>query len=191
MKNRLSLIVLIATVFLIAPAFSADYKIDTDGAHASINFKIPHLGYSILVGRFDKFSGDFSYDDKNPQASKVDVTIDTTSLNSNHPERDGHLQAEGFLNTKEFPTATFVSEKFVSDDGKMGSLQGKLTLRGVTKDVEIQFMKIGEGKDPWGGYRVGFAGSTTLTLKDFGIPTDLGASAQEVELELYIEGIRK
>lgn len=191
MRNRLSLILLITTAFLIAPAFSADYKIDTDGAHASINFKIPHLGYSILVGRFDKFSGSFSYDEKNLDASKLDVTIDTTSLNSNHGERDGHLQAESILNTKEYPKATFVSEKFESADGKMGTMHGKLTLRGVTKHVAIQFMKVGEGKDPWGGYRVGFAGSTTIALKDFGVPRDLGASSQEVELELFIEGIRQ
>lgn len=191
MRNRLSLIVLFATVFLIAPAFSAEYEIDTNGAHASINFKIPHLGYSILVGRFDKFSGSFSYDDKKPESSKINVAIDMTSINSNHSERDGHLQADSLLNTKEFPEATFVSDKFESADGKMGVMHGKLSLRGVTKDVAIQFMKVGEGKDPWGGYRVGFAGSTTLTLKDFGVPRDLGASSQEVELELYIEGVRQ
>lgn len=191
MRNRLSLIVLFTTVFLIAPAFSAEYKIDTSGAHASINFKIPHLGYSILVGRFDKFSGSFSYDDKKPESSKINVAIDMTSINSNHSERDGHLQAESILNTKEYSEATFVSDKFESADGKMGVMYGKLTLRGVTKDVAIQFMKVGEGKDPWGGYRVGFAGSTTLTLIDFGVPRDLGASSQEVELELYIEGVRQ
>jgi len=191
MRNRLSLIVFITTAFLMAPAFSAEYKIDSDGAHASINFKIPHLGFSILVGRFDKFSGSFSYDEKTLEASKINVTIDMTSLNSNHPERDGHLQAENLLFTEKYPEATFVSEKFVSEDNNMGIMYGKLTLRGVTKDVAIQFMKVGEGKSPWGDYRVGFAGSTTIVLKDFGVPRDLGTSSQEVELELYIEGIRQ
>ncbi|WP_352284762.1 YceI family protein, partial [Pseudoalteromonas sp. Q18-MNA-CIBAN-0097] len=72
-------------------ANAADYVIDTKGGHASVNFKIKHLGYSWLYGRFNTFDGTFSYDAKNPDASKIMVNIDTTSLDSNHAERDKHL----------------------------------------------------------------------------------------------------
>ena len=91
------------------PATAADYVIDTKNAHASITFRIKHLGFSWLTGRFDKFSGNFSFDDKNPDASKVKVEIDTASVDTNHAERDKHLRAADLLDTDEFPTATFES----------------------------------------------------------------------------------
>ena len=63
-------------------ANAADYIVDTRGAHASVNFKIKHLGYSWLTGRFDKFDGKFNYDSANPEASKITFNVDVTSLNS-------------------------------------------------------------------------------------------------------------
>lgn len=171
---------------------AADYVVDTRGAHASINFKIPHLGYSILVGRFDDFSGSFSYDESNPSAAKIEVLIKTASLNSNHQQRDKHLRSGDYLDVEKFPEASFVSTKFTSSDGKTGKLEGNLTLHGVTKPITIAVDKVGEGKDPWGGYRAGFKGTTTLTLKDFNIKADsLGPASHQVELELYVEGIRQ
>lgn len=74
-------------------ANAADYVIDTQGAHASINFKVSHLGYSFIKGRFNKFEGEFSYDPANVTASSVEVTVDTTSLDSNHAERDKHIRS--------------------------------------------------------------------------------------------------
>lgn len=184
----------LTTIFALAfslPVFAADYVIDTEGAHASINFKIPHLGYSFMLGRFDDFSGSFSYDPDKPEATEVDVTVKTASINSNHAERDRHLRSDDFLAAEKYPDARFVGSKFTTSDGDTGRLSGKLTLRGVTKDVVIDVNKVGEGDDPWGGYRTGFAGSTTLQLADFGITTDLGPAAREVEMLLHIEGVRQ
>ncbi|MBU2886318.1 YceI family protein [Gilvimarinus agarilyticus] len=183
--------VALATALLSTQAFAADYVIDTKGAHASINFKIPHLGYSLLLGRFNDFSGDFTYDAEDVAASKISVTIDTTSIDSNHAERDKHLRSNDFLAVEEFPEATFVSTKVVDVDDEEFDLVGDLTLRGVTKEITIEVEKVGEGKDPWGGYRVGFEGETEIRLQDFGIEKDLGPASQVVELELHIEGIRK
>lgn len=173
------------------PALAADYKIDTAGAHASINFKIPHLGYSMLLGRFDKFDGSFSYDAAKPEKSTIAVTVDTTSVNSNHAERDKHLRSKDFLHVDEFPSASFKSTRYEPSGEQSGKLYGELTLRGVTKEIVIDITKVGEGKDPWGGYRAGFSGTTSLKLKDFGIPMDLGPASQMVEMELHVEGIRQ
>lgn len=175
------------------PTLAADYAIDTKGAHASINFAVKHLGYSVLTGRFDNFSGDFSYDPAKPEASTVSVTIDTTSVNSNHAERDKHLRSGDFLNVEKFPKATFVSKKIVvdGDDKDEFDIVGDLTLNGVTKSITIEVEKVGEGKDPWGGYRAGFSGETEITLKDFNIKMDLGPASQTVKLELEVEGIKK
>lgn len=174
------------------PALADNYVIDTKGAHASINFSIKHLGYSVLTGRFDTFSGEFSYDPAKPETSTVNVTIDTGSINSNHAERDKHLRSPDFLNVEKFPKATFVSKKIVLDDNKDEfDIVGDLTLNGVTKSITIEVEKIGEGKDPWGGYRAGFSGETTITLKDFNVKMDLGPASQTVQLELEVEGIKK
>jgi len=172
-------------------AHAADYSIDVKGAHAFINFKIKHLGYSWLTGRFNTFSGDFSYDKNNVSASKITVNIDTTSFDSNHAKRDKHIKSADFLDTSKFGTAKFISTKVTDKDNDKLEIAGDLTLRGITKSIIIDAEKIGEGKDPWGGYRAGFSGNTSLRLKDFGIPEKLGPASTEVILELHIEGIRK
>lgn len=174
------------------PTLANTYEIDTKGAHASINFAVKHLGYSWLTGRFDTFSGQFTYDPAKPEASTVNVTIDTTSVNSNHAERDKHLRSPDFLNVEKFPKATFVSTKIVlDDDNDEFNIVGDLTLNGVTKSVTIEVDKVGEGKDPWGGYRAGFEGETEINMKDFNIKMDLGPASQTVKLELHVEGIKK
>lgn len=168
-----------------------DYVIDKKGMHASIQFKISHLGFSWLYGRFNDFNGEFSFDKANPDASKVKVTINTASVDSNHAERDKHLRSDDFLDVEKFPQASFVSTSFTMKDEKTAVLKGDFTLRGVTKPITIDVEYIGEGKDPWGGYRVGFEGSTRIALADYGIPKDLGPAARELDLILNIEGIRK
>lgn len=191
MKKRL-LGSLIAGVMLVAGSVNAaDYVIDTKGAHASIQFKVSHLGYSFVVGRFNQFEGGFSFDKNDIKASKINVTINTASLDSNHAERDKHLRSADFLNVTKFPQADFVSKSVVDKgDGKF-VLNGDLTLNGVTKPVAIDANYIGEGKDPWGGYRVGFVGQTQFALKDFDIQMDLGPASSHVTLDLVVEGIKQ
>ena len=192
MKLRAARLALLATALaLSAPVSAADYEIDSKGAHASINFRIKHLGFSWLSGRFDTFTGTFTYDDKAPAASAVKVEIDTASVNSNQAERDKHLRSPDFLDVAKFPKATFVSKSVAaSGDGK-AVITGDLTLRGVTKEVVITADTIGGGADPWGGIRQGFSGVTTLKLADFGVPKDLGPMSKEVELTLNVEGVKK
>lgn len=185
------LAVLLFATLLGAGAQAAEYQIDTEGAHAFIQFRIKHLGYSWLYGRFDDFSGSFFFDDKAPEKSSAEVKIDMASLDSNHAERDKHLRSKDFLNVAEFPTATFRSTAFEPlGDGK-GKLSGELTLRGVTKPITIEVIEIGGGKDPWGGERQGFTGATEFSLKDFGIDYDLGPASQKVEMMLDVEGVKK
>ena len=193
MKFRIAALAASMSVALLTslPATAADYVIDTKNAHASITFRIKHLGFSWLTGRFNKFSGNFTFDEKNPDASKVKVEIDTASVDTNHAERDKHLRAADLLATDEFPTATFESTSVKAEGPDKAKITGNFTLHGVTKEITIDAERIGGGKDPWGGYRDGFVGTTELTLADFGIKRDLGPAAKTVELELNIEGIRQ
>lgn len=182
---------LLATALLSASALSsaqaADYVIDTNGAHASINFKVKHLNYSWLTGRFDKFSGEFSYDKNDIINAKITLEIDAASVNTNHARRDKHIRTNDYLDSNKFTTATFVSTKIIDLGDDKLKVIGDLTLHGVTKSITIDAEKIGEGKDPWGGYRAGFSGKTQILMPDFGIDNNYGA----VEFDLHIEGKRK
>jgi polyisoprenoid-binding protein YceI len=191
MENPLFALALAAALAIPGLAAADEYVIDTEGAHAFVQFRIPHLGYSWLYGRFDEFSGRFSYDEDNPGASDVEVTIKTASLDSNHAERDKHLRDEEFLDVKQYPEATFKSASFSENDDGTAVLEGDLTLRGITKPIRIDVEHIGHGADPWGGYRRGFQGSPRFALKDFGIERDLGPASRDVEMILSIEGIRQ
>jgi len=170
---------------------AADYKIDIKGQHAFIQFRIEHLGYSWLYGNFNKFSGDFSFDKNKPEAAKVSVVIDMASVDTNHAERDKHLRGGDFFDVKNYPEMKFVSTHFTPAEENKGMLYGNLTLHGVTKPVAINLTHMGEGKDPWGGYRSGFSGTTEINRSDFGISKNLGPSSEKVEIILSIEGVRK
>jgi len=188
-----SIVALLLSTALLSPVYAAPekYLIDTEGAHAFVQFRIKHLGYSWLYGRFNDFTGTFTYDGEDPSASHVDVVIKTASLDSNHAERDKHLRGKELLEVGKYPEATFKSTSYKETGFDTARLTGNLTLHGVTKPVVIEVRKIGNGPDPWGGYRRGFEGTTTLKLADFGIEKDLGPASREVELTLSIEGIRQ
>ncbi len=174
-----------------ADEHSGTYAFDTEGAHQFVTFKISHLGYSWLYGRFNDFDGEFVYDAENPENSTVNVTIDTASVDSNHAERDKHLRNEDFLYVNEFPQATFKSTRVVLDEDGEADVIGDFTLRGVTREITLDVEMHGHGEDPWGGYRMGFDAETELRLKDFGIPMDLGEASETVEIKISVEGIRQ
>ncbi|WP_394200179.1 YceI family protein [Shewanella waksmanii] len=191
MKKSLYGMVAAATLMTSPALLAADYVIDTQGAHASIQFKVNHLGYSFVVGRFNEFEGKFSYDAKAIDASTFDVSINTASVDSNHAERDKHLRGADFLNTNKFPKATFKSTSAVDKGDGQFILNGELTLNGVTKPIAIDAKVVGEGQDPWGGYRAGFVGETEFALKDYDVKMDLGPASSHVQLSLVVEGIKQ
>lgn len=178
--------------FLAAPASeAAEYVIDTDGAHAFINFKVSHLGYSWLHGRFNTFKGTFHYDEAKIADSKIQLEIETKSVDSNHAERDKHLRSSDFLNVDKHPKAKFTSTKIVPKGEGAFDVVGTFTLNGVSKEITIAAKTIGAGQDPWGGQRVGFNGSAEFKLTEFGIKNILGPASETVYLDLVVEGIRK
>jgi polyisoprenoid-binding protein YceI len=165
-----------------AQTMAADYVIDTEGQHASVNFKVGHLGYSYIIGRFNDFSGKFSHDPAKPLDSNVSVTIQAKSLDTNHAERDKHLRSADFFEVNKYPVITFESTSF-----KNGKMVGYLSLHGVTKPVTLDVTHIGEGDDPWGGYRSGFEGEVSVKAIDFGLPGWVG----DVAVTLQVEGVRQ
>jgi len=192
-KNRVIALLATALMVLLLPPASraADYVIDTKDSHAFIEFRIAHLGYSWIIGRFNRFEGSFTYDEKAPEASKVSVEIETASIDTNHAKRDKHLRGSDFLEVGRYPRASFVSTSFEPRGNDRAVLKGNLTLHGVTRPIEIDVRQLGAGPDPWGGFRRGFEATTRLALKDYNIDFDLGPASKEVYLFLSIEGVLK
>ncbi len=170
-----------------------NYTIDTEGKHAFIQFKIQHLGFSWLYGEFKNFSGEFSYDEADPSQSKIAVEIDVDSLDTGHAKRDKHLRGEEYLDVKNYPKATFVSTSFQELGGGKALLKGDFTLHGITKNITIEVTHMGHGKDPWGGYRRGFYGTTSIKPADYGLEgmAKLGPHSEVLYLEFSFEGIRQ
>lgn len=178
-----------ATTANAAESSTGKYVIDTKGMHAFVQFRVKHLGVSWLYGRFTDFSGDFTYDAEKPEKSSIKVDLKTASLESNHAERDKHLRSSDYMDVEKYPAASFTSTAIVPTGKDSFDVKGKLTLFKQTREITIKTVKIGEGADPWGGYRVGFEGTTTIKPADFGI--DMSPTVEEVELTLSIEGIRQ
>lgn len=182
---------ILATSLIAGNVLAADYDIDKPGQHAFVNFKISHLGFSWMYGSFKDFEGTFSYDEAKPEASKVSVTLRTNSVDTNHAERDKHIRSGDFLNVSKFPEAKFVSTGISNVDGKKFDVAGDLTIHGVTKNIVVNAELVGDGQDPWGGYRAGFLGTTNIKMSDFGIKNILGAASENIELTISLEGVRK
>lgn len=189
-KSVLAAGIMLSAAVATGSAQAAEYQIDTKGKHAFILFKVSHLGYSYVLGDFPDFTGSFIYDSDNPSASSATVNIDTTTVDTRHAERNIHIRSTDFLDVKKFPEAQFVSTSY-EETGGGGILTGDLTLHGITRPVSIEITRLGEGMDPWGSYRAGFEGTTTITMADYGITYNLGPASRTVEIYLSVEGVRQ
>lgn len=189
MSRTLAIASLATTLVIAAPTALAE-KYEIDPTHSFIEFGIHHLGVSVLKGRFNTLKGSFDYDPANPTSAAIEVEVETSSIDTNHAERNKHLRGEKYLDTGNHPLASFKSTGF-SEKGSSGVVTGELTLHGVTREITMNVEQIGAGKDPWGGYRRGFKGSTTLVRSDYGMADNLGPKSSSLELDVFIEGIRQ
>jgi polyisoprenoid-binding protein YceI len=173
------------------PAIADDFALDQ--AHASIIFGISHMGLSYTYGRFNKMAGEFSLDAADPAKSTFKLTIDATSIDTANAGRDKHLNSGDFLNTGEFPLITFESTKVATREveGKtVYDVTGNFTMHGVTKEVTLPLVKLGEGDGP-GGYRAGFACETTLLRSEYDMKGGLPAIGDEVTILISFEGVKQ
>ncbi|YAF63257.1 UPF0312 protein [Pseudomonas sp. E102] len=190
LKKTLAALAIGSALLSAGQAMAADYVVDKEGQHAFVDFKISHLGYSFITGTFKDIDGKFSFDAAKPEDSKIEFNVNTASVFTNHAERDKHIASADFLNASKFGKATFVSTSVKSTGENTADVTGDLTLMGVTKPVVVKATFLGEGKDPWGGYRAGFEGTTTIKRSDFGKQKDLGPKSDAVELYVSFEGVK-
>ncbi len=164
---------------------------EIDGVHSQAIFRILHLGVSYQYGRFNKISGALTIDGADPTKNSVSIEVAADSVFTANKKRDTHLKSPDFFDAKQFPTIIFKSTKVEAAGGDKYNVSGDLSMHGVTKPITIALDYVGFGKDPWGGFRVGFEGKASIKRSDFGItfmPEGLG---DEVELTLAIEAIKK
>lgn len=193
------LITSISTIIVLSiPALTLASTWIIDPEHSDVGFKVRHLMVSNVKGNFGKHTGTVEINDHDITKSKVVVSIDTNSINTNVPKRDEHLRSADFFDVAKFPTMTFVSTKVVKTGKDKLKVTGDLTLHGVTKKVLLDIEGLStESKDPWGNIRRGSTATTKINRKDFGLvwnkvlETGGIAVGEEVTITLEIEMIKK
>lgn len=164
---------------------------EIDPVHSTMVFKIKHLNTAYFYGRFNEVKGSITADKDNPAKSRVSAAVKAESLDTDNEKRDKHLKSPDFFNVKQFPEIKFESNTVKHTGGDTYMVSGKLSLHGVEKPLQVEFTKTGEGKDPWGSYRMGFHTSFKIKRSDFGMKFMLDGISDEVELFIGIEAIRK
>ena len=184
MRTRRFMGLLLAVVAIGGSAFAADeYKIDP--AHSTVGFNVKHMMVSTVHGRFNDFSGQIVYDDKDISKSSVKVAIKTASVNTDNTARDNDLRGANFLDVEKFPEITFQS-KSVEKKGNDLVAHGTLTIHGVSKDVDLPFEMKGP-MDTGRGKVMGAHGSLIVNRQDYGVGKPTPMIGGEVKIDLYVE----
>jgi len=176
-----------------APA-PGTFKIDA--SHSHVGFVVRHMMVSKVRGGFTSFNGEIVIAE-DPLESSVEVSIDTTSIDTHDETRDNHLRSGDFFEIESHPTITFKSTAIKPSGGKSFGLVGDLTIHGVTRPVTLDVDEEGIVQDPYGNQRIGFSASTEIDREDFGLSYNAALEAggvvvgKKVKLEIEVEAIRQ
>lgn len=168
-------------------------KWNIDPAHSEVQFKVKHLVISTVTGAFNKFEGSAEAETDDFEGAKINFALDVDSIDTNQAQRDGHLKSPEFFDVAAFPHITFESTSFTKKSGSDYSLKGNLTVKGITKEVELPVEFGGIATDPYGNVKAGFDISGTVNRKDFGLVwnavTEAGAImlGEDVKLVLSVQ----
>jgi polyisoprenoid-binding protein YceI len=163
---RISCIFALVITFA-AAAHAANWNVDQ--SHTTVGFSVDHL-FTSVQGRFDRFDGTIVFDPEKPESAVIRATVEAASINTNNTKRDKHLRSDDFFDVEKHSTLSFESIGGVTEmKENRGKLAGNLTIHGVTKPVVFDVTFRGQGKDPWGNVRAGFAASLKINRKDYGL----------------------
>ena len=171
------------------------YKIDP--AHSEIAFKVKHMMIATVSGNFTQFDATLQTEAPDFNNATISFEADVNSINTNNEQRDGHLKSEDFFAAEKFPKLTFVSKSFTKEDEEEYKLVGDLTIRGVTKTVELAVEYGGTMTDPYGQIKAGFDLSGKINRKEFGLSwgvvTEAGGVvvSDDVKLHLSIQMVKQ
>lgn len=179
-------------VLVALPVQAATETYNIDATHSFANFSIRHV-VSKASGTFNDVTGVITLDPANLNTASVRASINVSSVNTGFGKRDEHIKADKYLDVAKYTQIQFESTKITASSQTQAVMQGKLTMHGVTKLVDIPVKVLGYGSDPWGGQRAGFEGHITLKASDYGFGWATGPNApvgDDIEVTLLIEGIK-
>ena len=168
---------------------------DIDPSHSTVGCSVKHLGIARTRGRFGSFSGTVEVAER-PEASRVDVAIEAASVDTRDETRDEHLRSDDFFAVAEHPELRFVSTG-VQGSGERWTLDGDLTIRGVTRPVSLDVTYEGGATDPWGGTRAGFTARTEVDREAWGLTWNAALETggllvgKKVAIELEVELVKR
>lgn len=190
------LLLSVFAMWLVAANSVAAEKYEIDPVHSHMGFTVRHMVVARVSGKFKDFSGAIVYDEKDVTKSSVSVNIKTASIDTENEKRDHHLRSADFFDAENYPEITFVSKKIEKrNDGYIAI--GDLTIRGVTKQIELPFRILGKINDPYGNTRIGIEAGMTLNRFDYGVKWDKALDSgslivsEDVVLNLAVEAIAK
>jgi polyisoprenoid-binding protein YceI len=175
-------------------SITGDYTLDP--AHTRLGFSARHAMVTTVRGAFERFTGSAHLDADNPANSSATLEIEVASVSTGNADRDAHLRSADFFDAEKHPSITFVSTSARKTGDDTYVLAGDLTVKGVTKPVEIEFEHTGANGDPWGGFRLGFEGKTTINRKDWGLVWNVAIEtggilvSEKVKLEFDISAVK-
>jgi polyisoprenoid-binding protein YceI len=162
-----------------------------DPYHTQVEFAAKHLGMMTVRGHFAEVSAVADVDPDHPEASSVEVTIQTVSIRTHHEARDNDLRSSNFLDVEKFPTITFKSTGVEPAGADRYTLAGDLTIKGITHATTLQVIKYGEFNDPMMGHRIAYSATGQINRKEFGLSFNMMLDGRFVvsdEIQLMIEG---
>lgn len=161
-----------------------------DASHSEITFKVKHLMITNVTGHFQKFSGSMTASKEDFTDAVISFEAETSSINTNSEQRDGHLKSGDFFDAEKFPLLTFKSTSLVKD-GDDYKLTGDLTIKDVTKSITLDAELGGVMTDPYGQYKAGFEINGKIHRSDFGLTwravTEAGGIVVSEEVKLHIQ----
>ncbi|GBC97931.1 Protein YceI [bacterium HR17] len=191
MRRRCIGSILVSLIAAVTVAAAETYEVDP--AHSFVLFRcrnVAQAGAVFVYGRFTDIKGTLIVD-KDPAKSSVTITVNADSLDTGVPDRDKHLKSPDFLNTKQFPTITFKSQRIQAIGKNRYRVTGNLTLHGVTRPITVTVTKVGEGKNFKGMQVIGFETTFVIRRSQFGMKGLMNIAADEVTLTVAIMGIKK
>jgi polyisoprenoid-binding protein YceI len=169
-------------------------KYAIDHPHTTVGFSVKHMVITSVKGKFNEFDGAIMYDENDLTKTAVTGSIAVASINTGNEKRDSHLKSEEFFHAEKHPEITFASKRVIKrEDGYV--MIGDLTMRGVTKEIEIPFQVVGKITDPMGNIRIGIQARATINRQDFGVSWSKALEGgglivgNDVKIELDVEAI--
>jgi polyisoprenoid-binding protein YceI len=182
---------LVLAAAVATPALAAPETYVVDGTHTFPRFSYNHLGYSTQLSRFDKTSGTIVFD-KAARTGSVDIVIDTTSVDTGFATFNEHIQGEDFLDTARYPTATFKSTKVVFQGDQPATIEGKLTLKGVSLPVTLSVSDFKAAPHPMlKKDAIGANASVTVKRSDFNAGKYAPYVGDDVRIDIALEAIKE